>query len=67
MDWLLIWVILTTGDIETTQVAFETKELCLSALNELQKNPPLGEKKSSGYCLQVRKDVSQREIRLPQR
>ena len=67
MDWLLIWFVLTTGDIEAVQVGFETKELCHTALQELQKKPPLGEKKSSGYCLQVRKDINQRDIRLPQK
>ena len=67
MDWLLIWFVLTTGDIEAVQVGFETKELCYTALQELQKKLPLGEKKSSGYCFQVRKDINQRDIRLPQK
>ena len=67
MDWLLIWYVLTTGDIEVVQVGFETEELCRHALQELQKKPPLGEKKFSGYCFQIRKDINQRNIRLPQR
>jgi hypothetical protein len=67
MDWLLIWFVLTTGDIEAVQVEFETDKLCRNALQELQKKRPLGEKKSSGYCFQVRQDPDQREIRLPER